>query len=261
MCNTIWGKVNFRLELYHYLFPECSSEERQLTNFFFSRKKKAKSNIEEQDICFCNYVPTNWDCAPPDVVLYRLSSAQAVQLISFCACKRISQVFRSSHGVFMHLTCQMAWEGMGHRAGGRYRGECHSVQREQKDFKVIVHLLSFTSSQLGPHRDLLISATSLWDWFLYFTLVCKVIKEQKYQLSAGQKAGFCLLSVLLFALWDTMDWVLHPAPCEAVCGVVISGTAHVVVGLGQEVILGFGKVCCCFLLPAVKIGAVSISWV
>lgn len=157
MCNTIWGKVNFRLELYHYLFPECLSEERQLTNFFFSRKKKAKSNIEEQDICFCNYVPTNWDCAPPDVVLYRLSSAQAVQLISFCDCKRISQVFRSSHGVFMHLTCQMAWEGMGHRAGGRYRGECHSVQREQKDFKgdcasPELHLLPAGTSQGPAHQ-------------------------------------------------------------------------------------------------------------
>lgn len=137
MWNTIWGKVNFRLELYNFWFPECSSEERQLTKVqFFSRRKKiAKSNIEEQEVCFCNYVLENWDCAPPDVVLPSLSCIQAVQLISFCDYNRISQVFRSSHGVFMHLTCQMAWEGKGHRGGGRYRGESHSVQREKKDFK------------------------------------------------------------------------------------------------------------------------------
>lgn len=140
MCNTIWGKVNFRLELYHCLFPGCLSEERQLNKvqFFFQGKKttkQTKSNIEEEDICFYNYVLRNWDCAPPDDVLYSLSSTQAVRLIFFPDCSRISQVFRSSQGVFMHLMCQMAWEGMGHRAGGRCRGEDHSVQREKKDFK------------------------------------------------------------------------------------------------------------------------------
>lgn len=139
------------------------------------KKKKARSNIEEQDICFCNYVLRNWDCAPPDVVLHSLSSTQAVQLIFFCDCNMISQVFRSSQGVFVHLVCQMSWEGMGHRGGGRYRSEGHSVHRENKDLRVTVHLLSFIATQFC--RDLLSCATSWWNWLLYFTLVCKIIKE------------------------------------------------------------------------------------
>lgn len=88
-----------------------------------------KSNIEEQDICFCNYVLMDWDCAPPDVVLYSLLSTQAVQLGSFCDCTRISQVFRSSHSVFTHLR----WDGT--QGWGEIHGEGDSVQREKKDFQ------------------------------------------------------------------------------------------------------------------------------
>lgn len=111
-------KQKIRLALYHYWLPEHSSEERLLTKLwgFYSvynlLKKKKKSSVEEQDICFYNYALTSWDCAPPDV-LCSLSSMQAAQLISSCGCIRISQVFRGSPGMLVHVMCQMAWDTMG----------------------------------------------------------------------------------------------------------------------------------------------------
>lgn len=141
-------KQKIRLELYHYWLPEHSSEERLLTKlwvfwffivFFFSVYKllgggQKKSSVEEQDICFYSYALTSWDCAPPDV-LCSLSSMQAAQLISSCGCIRISQVFRGSPGMFVHLMCQMAWDMMGCKGDGRYRSEDRSVQRKKGDCK------------------------------------------------------------------------------------------------------------------------------
>lgn len=129
MCNTVWGKVNFRLELYHYWLLECSSEERPLNEAqIFSGKKKAKSNIEGQDICFCNYVLTNWGCAPPMLSstafqVPRLSSwLHRVIASGFSGFQKLTGVFTVSDGLRGEGT-RGWWETQGWRSLSTKRKE------------------------------------------------------------------------------------------------------------------------------------------
>lgn len=213
MCNTIWGKVNFRLELYNYWFLECSSEERQLTKVhFFSREKKRKKQYrraellllqlctEELGFCptwCCPVQPFKYSGCPADFFPWLQQDFSGFQKFTGCVhAPALSDGLRGDG-------TQGWWEIQGVKVT--------QYKEKRKILRMIVQLLSFTSTELC--RDLLSCATLQWNWFLYLTLFGKGIKEQKVQLCAGQKTGFSLPSLLLFVMWNVFCTLLQVELC------------------------------------------------